>query len=110
MNTIILVVDDSLMIHRVVGQILTEAGYKVLKAYNGKKGYEMAKTWKPDLILMDIEMPEMTGIDATSLIKSDPVISKIPVVIFTSLGSEEDMKCAYETGAEGFFKQACIQR
>jgi CheY-like chemotaxis protein len=54
---------------------------------------------------MDIEMPEMTGIDATSLIKSDPVISKIPVVIFTSLGSEEDMKCAYETGAEGFLNK-----
>ncbi len=105
MQPIVLLVDDSLMIHRVVGQILTDAGYKVLKAYNGKKGYEMAKTWKPDLIIMDIEMPEMNGIEAASLIKSDPAISKIPTIIFTSLGSEEDIKMACDTGAEGFLNK-----
>lgn len=105
MQPIVLLVDDSLMIHRVVGQILTEAGYKVLKAHNGKKGYEMAKTWKPDLIIMDIEMPEMNGIEAATLIKSDPAVSKTPTIIFTSLGSEDDMKLARETGAEGFLNK-----
>lgn len=105
MKPIILVVDDSLMIHRVVDQILTTEGYKVLKAYNGKKGYEMAKTWKPDLIIMDIEMPEMNGIEAASLIKSDSATSKIPVIIFTSLGSEEDIKLAHESGAECFLNK-----
>lgn len=105
MNPIILIVDDSLMIHRVVGQILTSAGYKVLKAYNGQKGYEMAKTWKPDLILMDIEMPEMTGIEATRLIKSEASICQIPLIIFTSLGAEEDIRLAQEVGADGFLNK-----
>lgn len=105
MQPIVLLVDDSLMIHRVVGQILTDAGYKVLKAHNGRKGCEMAKTWKPDLIIMDIEMPEMNGIEAAALIKSDPEISTIPTVILTSLGSEEDIKLASDTGAEGFLNK-----
>ncbi|BCB95247.1 response regulator [Dissulfurispira thermophila] len=105
MKPIILLVDDSLMIHRVVGQILTEAGFKVLKAYNGKKGYDMAKTWKPDLIIMDIEMPEMNSIESTTLIKSDPITSTIPTIIFTSLGSEDDIKLAYKTGAKGFLNK-----
>jgi two-component system cell cycle response regulator DivK len=102
---IILLVDDSLMIHRVVGQILTDAGYKVLRAYNGKKGYEMAKTWQPALIIMDIEMPEMNGIEATNLIKSDSSTSTIPLIIFTALGSEEDIKVARSTGAEAFLNK-----
>lgn len=105
MQPIVLLVDDSLMIHRVVGQILTDAGYKVLKAFNGKKGYEMAKTWKPDMIIMDIEMPEMNGIEAVTLIKSDTDISTIPTIIFTSLGSEEDIKRAHEIGTEGFLNK-----
>lgn len=105
MTPIILLVDDSLMIHRVVGQILTEAGYKVLKAYNGNKGYEMAKTWKPDLILMDIEMPEMNGIEATRLIKAETVLANIPLIIFTSLGSEEDIRLAKEVGADSFLNK-----
>lgn len=105
MQPMILLVDDSLMIHRVVGQILTDAGYKVLKAYNGKKGYEMAKTWKPDLVIMDIEMPEMNGIESALLIKSDSSISNIPIIVFTSLGSEEDIKKVESVGVEGFLNK-----
>jgi DNA-binding response OmpR family regulator len=105
MQPIILLTDDSLMIHRVVGQILTNEGYKVLKAYNGEKGYEMARTWKPDLIIMDIEMPKMNGIEATRSIKTDPTVSHIPVIVLTSLGSEEDIKKANEAGADCFLNK-----
>ncbi|MBI4688365.1 MAG: response regulator [Nitrospirae bacterium] len=105
MKPIILLVDDSLMIHRIAAQILSEAGYKVLKAENGKKGHEMAKTWGPALIIMDIEMPVMNGFEATSLIKSDPSTARIPVIIFTSLGSEEDIERAKNAGADGFINK-----
>ncbi len=105
MQKIILIVDDLLMMHRLVGQMLTDEGYKVLKAENGKRGYEMTKTWKPDLVIMDIEMPVMNGFDATRMIKSDPAISHIPVVILTSLGSEEDIKKAKEAGADWFLNK-----
>lgn len=105
MQRIILIVDDLMMIHRIVGKILREAGYKVLRADNGRKGYEMAKTWKPDLVIMDIEMPVMDGIEATRLIKTDPDVSAIPVVMLTSLGSEEDIKRAYDAGANRFLNK-----
>ncbi|GER93971.1 response regulator [hot springs metagenome] len=105
MQKIILIVDDLLMIHRIIGQILTDAGYKVLKAENGKKGYEMTMTWKPDLVIMDIEMPVMNGIEATKMIKSAPAISHIPVVILTSLGSEEDRENAKKAGADYFLNK-----
>ncbi|MBZ0158151.1 MAG: response regulator [Alphaproteobacteria bacterium] len=105
MQEIILLVDDTLMIHRIVGQILKECGYRILKAENGQKGYEMAKTWKPDLIIMDVEMPVMDGIQATALIKADFSLSHIPLVILTSLGSEEDIQRAYAAGADGFLNK-----
>lgn len=105
MQRIILLVDDLMMIHRIVGQILKEAGYKVLKAENGEKGYDMAATWKPDLIIMDVEMPVMDGIEATRLIKNAPSLSSIPLIILTSLGSEEDIARAGEAGADRFLNK-----
>ena len=101
MKQTILVVDDSAMICHIVGQILTESGYQVLTAKNGEEGYSLAKEHVPDLVIMDVEMPQMDGIQATSLIKSDPGTSHVPVLIFTSLGREEDIKRAKDTGCQG---------
>lgn len=101
----ILLVDDSLMIHRIVGLILKEHGFQVLHAEDGRKGYEMAKTKRPDLIIMDVEMPNMNGFEATKMIKSEPSVSGIPLIILTSLGSEDDMRKAQEAGADGFLNK-----
>jgi DNA-binding response OmpR family regulator len=102
---IILLVDDSLMIHRIVGLLLKEGGFKVLHADDGRKGYELAKTERPDLIIMDVEMPNMNGFEATKLIKSEPSVAGIPLIILTSLGSEDDMRRAEEAGANGFLNK-----
>ncbi len=75
MNKTILVVDDSAMICHVVSQILQEAGYKVVTAKNGKEGCDMALRHNPQLIIMDVEMPVMDGIQATAKIKSTPFLS-----------------------------------
>ena len=105
MQKTILVTDDSAMIRRIVGQIIQQLGHKVLLAENGEKGYALAKSAKPDLVIMDIEMPVMTGIEATTRIKSDPETCHIPVIIFTSLGSEEDIRKAREAGCQGFLNK-----
>jgi CheY-like chemotaxis protein len=101
----VLIVDDSHMIRRIVGMILKEDDYEVLIAENGLMGYEMAKAKKPDLIIMDIEMPVMNGIEATTHIKSDSSTNHIPVLIFTSLGSENDIRMAKEAGGTGFLNK-----
>ena len=105
MQKTILVTDDSAMIRRIVGQIIQQLGHKVLLAENGEKGYALTKSAKPDLVIMDVEMPVMTGIEATARIKSDPETSHIPVLIFTSLGSEEDIMKAKQAGCAGFLNK-----
>jgi len=101
----ILVVDDSAMVCHVVGQILRECGYQVLVAKNGLDAYHLAKKHEPRLIIMDVEMPVMDGIEATTLIKSEPKTSDIPILIFTSLGGEEDIKRAKASGCQGFLNK-----
>lgn len=105
MQMTVLVVDDTIMIHRIVAKILRPIGYKILKAHNGQEGYEMAKKLKPDVIIMDIEMPVMSGVESTRLINSDPETSNIPVVFFTSLASEEQIVECKEVGAQGFLNK-----
>jgi CheY-like chemotaxis protein len=104
-NKMILIVDDSQMIRRIVTMILKEYNFEVLTAENGLVGYEMAKANRPDLIIMDVTMPVMSGIDATIKIKADPEISNIPIVIFTSLGGEDDIRTAQEIGVAGFLNK-----
>jgi CheY-like chemotaxis protein len=98
----ILLVDDSAMICHVVSQILKDSGYKVLTARNGKEGVDMAKKCNPNLVIMDVEMPVMNGIDATIQIKSEPMTAHMPVLMFTSLSSEEDIARAKQAGCQGF--------
>ncbi len=105
MNNTILVVDDSAMICHVVGQILKDSGYTVLTARNGQEGCELAKIHDPRLIIMDVEMPVMDGIQATALIKSEPKTTHIPILIFTSLGGEQDLKRARDAGCQGFLNK-----
>jgi CheY-like chemotaxis protein len=101
----VLIVDDSHMIRRIVGKILKEENFEVLIAENGLMGYEMAKKSQPDLVIMDVEMPVMNGIEATHQIRSDAATAHIPVLIFTSLGSENDIRMAKEAGGTGFLNK-----
>lgn len=101
----VLIVDDSHMIRRIVGMILKEDDYEVLIAENGLMGYEMAKANQPDLVIMDVEMPVMNGIEATTHIKNNTATTHIPVLIFTSLGSEQDIRMAKEAGGSGFLNK-----
>ena len=101
MQKTVLIVDDSAMIRHVVSQIVKESGFGVLVAQDGQEGYELAKDQLPDLVIMDVEMPTMDGIQATSLIKTDPKTTHIPVMIFTSLGGEDDLQRAQDAGCQG---------
>jgi CheY-like chemotaxis protein len=98
---LILLVDDSSMIRHVAGKILRECGHEVMIAQNGQEACEMAAIYKPALIVMDVEMPVMNGIQATARIKSDPDTSQIPILVFTSLGGEDDIKRAMDAGCQG---------
>jgi CheY-like chemotaxis protein len=95
----LLVIDDDPKSVKLVCDLASASGYEVLTAHNGRKGIEVASQKKPDLILMDIMMPEMDGYKATSLLKSDPQTARIPVIMLTAVGFELNKRLALSTGA-----------
>ena len=97
----ILVVDDEVNIRRMVRGMLGQ-DYVVLEATDGKKAVELARTERPDLILMDIMMPGMDGYTSLSKIKANPVSKAIPVVMLTAVGFELNVKLSQELGAAGY--------
>ena len=79
----VLVVDDDANIRELLLQELTEAGYRVLLAANGREGVAIVRRERPDLIVLDVMMPEMNGFDVAAVLKNDPQTMDIPIVILS---------------------------
>ena len=102
MPKVILIVDDDQQVRTLLRRLLFESGYTTIVAVDGRQGVELAKTRKPDLILMDILMPDMDGIVACHIIKTDSVTSEIPVVMLTAVDTEPGKTIAKEVDADGY--------
>jgi CheY-like chemotaxis protein len=102
----ILIVDDNEKNLKLLRVILQNYGYEVLEAQNGEEAVKLAKENIPALILMDIRMPVMDGITATKIIKSEPSIAKIPVIIVTSSAMKGDSeRIISESGGDGYISK-----
>ena len=91
----ILIVDDSPVFLLAAGDAMEEQGYEVETARNGAEGVELARKIKPDLIIMDIEMPIMMGTKAAMELRSDPELASVPIIAMTSFSPDslgEDIK------------------
>ena len=97
----ILIVDDESSIRSLVKRILAKT-HIVLEACDGVEAVKVARTGKPDLILMDIMMPKMDGYAACSLIKGDPELTNIPVIMVTALGFQLNKELATKLGSDGY--------
>lgn len=95
----ILIIEDDSLISRLYQKAFTFEGYKVSVANNGKKGLEKAKSVVPTLILLDIMMPEMNGLQVLDKLKADEKLKKIPVVVLTNLAGTQDADKALAKGA-----------
>lgn len=95
----ILVVDDEVAIVRVLRDRLETEGFEVLTAYDGLQGIEIAQKEQPDLIIMDITMPNMDGITAAKLLREKPETAHVPIVMLTARGQETDEQAGYQAGA-----------
>lgn len=96
----VLTVDDDPCNLKLVRDLLHVAGCDTLEASGGQQAIELAKAHKPDLILMDIQMPGMNGIEATERIKSDPETHDIPVIALTSLAMQGDRERILAAGCD----------
>lgn len=97
----ILIADDEPNIRAVVARMLAQ-DYVVLEAANGQEAVDVARQERPDIILMDLMMPEVDGYTACSLLKADQATRIIPVIILTAVGHEFNRKFAMEMGADAY--------
>jgi len=105
----ILVVDDEQTIRSLVRMSVRDK-FILLEACDGDEAVDIARKHKPDLILMDIIMPNMDGYQACSMIKRDKSTRSIPVVMLTGLGYEHNKKLAEEVGADGYITKPFTQK
>ena len=98
----ILVVDDEKTIRRLAQYNLELAGHQVLLAETAEEGVSMAKDEQPDLILQDIMLPGMSGMEALEILKHDSATRTIPVVMLTAKGQRTDIEEAIQAGATGY--------
>jgi two-component system, cell cycle response regulator DivK len=102
MSKVILVIEDQEDNRRIVRDLLTSKGYKVIEAVNGLEGVKTAETVRPDLILMDIQLPGIDGYEATRRIKANPETEKTPVIVVTSYALSGDDVKAFEAGCDAY--------
>ena len=102
----VLIIDDEPVLRNVATAFFQQSGYDVKGAADPKEGLELATSWKPDVILLDIIMPNVNGLEVLKKLKNDPDTSAIPVFIFSNLDSEEEIAQALETGAVGYLTKA----
>ena len=102
MSKRILVVDDQEDLRGVLRDLLIGSGYSVIEAADGEVGVAKAKSDRPDLILMDIQMPVIDGYEATRLIKVDPNLKPIPIVAVSSFAMKGDEEKARAAGCDHY--------
>ncbi len=98
----VLVVDDEEYIQHILNFSFGAEGYEVITAADGEEAVNIARSEKPDIIVLDIMMPKMDGYEACKRIKADPQTQDIPVILLTAKGREVDRKLGAEAGADDY--------
>ncbi len=102
----ILFVEDETALQKTIGDILKQEKYKVVSAMDGEAGLQMARTEKPDLILLDLVLPKMHGFEVLKALKADEATKYIPIIVLTNLESMGDIEKALELGATTYLVKA----
>jgi CheY-like chemotaxis protein len=98
----ILIAEDEPDIRELVAFTLRFAGHEVVATSNGEEALHKASEYIPDIILMDVRMPRMTGYDACRAMKADPLLKNIPVVFLSAKGQDSEIQTGLDAGAEEY--------
>src|SRR5262245_14336200 len=101
-NELILIVEDNEKNRKLVRDVLTFKGYRLAEAETGEDGVRLARELRPDLILMDIQLPGISGIVALGQIRQDPIIARTPVIAVTASAMTQDRQTIMAAGFDGY--------
>lgn len=102
MSKRILIIEDQEDNRAILRDLLSQAGYALIEAADGEEGVELAQSERPDLILMDIQLPVIDGYEATRRIKAKPELRSIPIIAVTSYALSGDEAKARAAGCDGY--------
>ena len=105
MQKTILIVEDNELNMKLFNDLLEAHGYKTLQTRSGKEALELTRLHKPDLILMDIQLPEVSGLQVTQWIKEDEVLRHIPVIAITAFAMKGDEEKIRQGGCEAYLSK-----
>lgn len=104
--TKIAIIEDDPTINQMYRMKFEAAGFDVELADNGKRGVALVESFKPDMILLDLQMPEMDGAEALEVIRKNPTAKTTPVIILTNMGEEESPKNLKTLGVHSYIVKA----
>jgi two-component system, cell cycle response regulator DivK len=102
MSKTILYVEDNEFNRKIVRQLLARTSYRLVEATDGEAGVAAARESPPDLILMDVQLPKMSGLEATRQLRADPRTAGVPIIVVTSFALSGDDEKARSAGANGY--------
>ena len=98
----ILLIEDNEFNRKIVRDLLAHQPYDLLEAHDGEAGVAAARRDRPDVIVMDVQLPKLSGLDATRALRADPDTAKIPIIVVTSFALSGDDKKAMDAGASAY--------
>src|SRR6476660_1132677 len=106
----VLIVDDDPDIQRLVSYNLTQAGFEVATAESGRKALESVQKHPPDLIILDLMLPDVDGMEVCRTLRQQPASRKIPIIMLTARGEEIDRVVGFELGADDYVQKPFSMR
>jgi len=101
--SLVLVVDDDPVIQKLLQVNFEMEGYNVVTASDGAEGLERARSEHPDIVILDVMMPKMNGLEVASTLKSDSATAGIPIILLSAKAQEADVQAGRQTGADDYF-------
>jgi CheY-like chemotaxis protein len=102
----VLVIEDEKFLSNILKLKLEREGFSVIQAFDGEEGLQIMKEQKPDLVVLDLVMPRMSGFEVLERVSMDPQLGGTPIVVASNLGQESDMQKAQNFGVRGYFVKA----
>lgn len=101
-GNLILHVEDNQYNRKIIRDLLSKNNYEIMEAHNGEVALDALVRGRPDLILMDIQLPKLSGLEVTRRIRADPSLAQIPIIAITSFALSGDERTAFEAGCSAY--------